>query len=281
MASTSITDLAAYFALLRRFPNRRRGLCIGDSWFQYPLRNYADLQRRIAFPSEFGNRVNFVDDSYPGRDADEVRGLYKRWLRLARTLQEDFRPFDLFLVSLGGNDVVGLDFVRHLTDGSSPDRRAWPWSDEVPAAVRRWMDLAALKATFLDIVDAYGLIIAIRDEYAPAATIITHTYADVTPANVPYRFATFRSGPWIWKPATARGVPPAEQKAIVRWLLLSFATLLHTIGAATRDPGRFVVLDTRLELPDPSDWDNEIHPLGPGFRQLVERHWRPAIEAAL
>ncbi len=281
MSSVSINNLDRYFALLGRHPRRKRALCIGDSWFQYPLRNYADLQRRIAMPSEFGNRVNFVDDSYPGRDADEVQGLYKRWMRLARKLQDDFKPFDLFLVSLGGNDVVGLDFIRHLSSGAGIDNSPWSWSDAVPIEARRWIDLRALDATFDNTVRAYGFILAVRDAFAPDATVIAHTYADVTPMDKPYQFLTFRSGPWIWKPATDRGIPPAAQKVIVRWLLESFAGMLDAVKRGSRRPGRFIVLDTRNELPDPQAWDNEIHPLGPGFRHLVETHWRPAIESAI
>ena len=278
MASTDIKQLERYFAALRRFPKRQRGLCIGDSWFQYPLRSYPDLQRRIASPDEFGSRINFVDDSYPGRDADEVQGLIKRWMRVAWTMREDFKPFDLFLLSLGGNDVVGLDFIRHLSSGTGHDSGHWPWSETTPAIVRRWIRLSDLRRTFDGIVYAYGLIIAMRDELAPQATIITHTYADVTPMNVGYQFLTFRSGPWIWKPASDKGIAPAEQKEIVRWLLASFCNMLLAVKKNTT---RFVVLDSRLDLPDPVEWDNEIHPRGPGFRSLVERHWRPAIEAAI
>jgi hypothetical protein len=68
---------------------------------------------------------------------------------------------------------------------------------------------------------------------------------------------------------------PVEQRALARWLLASFFELLEAIRAGTK---RFVVLDTRLELPDYDGWwDNEIHPLGKGFELLVERHWVPAI----
>ena len=281
MGSTNIAQLNRYLGVVGRYPRRKRALCIGDSWFQYPLRSYADLQRRLALPSEFGTRINFVDDSYPGRDADEVQGLYKRWLRLARTLQEEFQPFDLFLVSLGGNDIVGLDFIRHLSSGTGQDNSPWPWSDKVPAEARRWMDVSALKSTFENTIRAYGWIVAVRDEFAPQATIITHTYADVTPMDKPYKFLTYKSGPWIWKPATEKGIPLAEQKVIVRWLLESFAGMLAAIRASTKTPGRFVILDSRLELSDTRAWDNEIHPLGPGFRYLVENYWRGAIEKAI
>ena len=144
MASHDMEQARRYFAALRRFPKRKRGLCIGDSWFQYPLRSYPDLQRRIASPDEFGSRINFVDDSYPGRDADEVQGLIKRWMRVAWTMREDFKPFDLFLLSLGGNDVVGLDFIRHLSAGTGHDSGHWPWSD--PAGYRPSLDQAVRPA---------------------------------------------------------------------------------------------------------------------------------------
>jgi len=279
MASTSIHQLKKYFEQLEAFPKRKRGLCIGDSWFQYPLRSYPDLQRRISAAGEFGNRINFVDDSYPGRDAEEVAGLVKRWQRLAATMKADFKPFDLILLSLGGNDVIGLDFERHLKSPGDPGSAAWPWNDTLPQVVKDHIRLDALSQTFDRIATAYGLIIGMRDDFAPEAVIITHTYADVTPSQSPYEFLTFKAGPWIWRPASKLGIKAAEQKELVRWLLESFRNLLLDIQGSTT---KFVVLDTRSELPDAkSDWDNEIHPLGHGFRQLVEQHWRPAIEAAI
>jgi hypothetical protein len=278
MAATHINQLAKYFEQLKRYPKRKRGLCIGDSWFQYPLRSYADLQRRIALPSEFGNKINFIDDSYPGRDADEVFGLFKRWRRLAATLQQDYKPFDVVLLSLGGNDVIGLDFEHHLKLPGETGNPPWPWSNPVPPIVNDHIRLGVLTDTFRSISAAYQLIIDMRDDFAPNATIIAHTYADVTPSKTGYEFLTFKTGPWIWKPASKVGLKAAEQKEIVRWLLESFHELLLGVQEGT---SRFVVLDTRMELPDKSLWDNEIHPLGPGFRHLVEQYWRPAIAAAI
>lgn len=278
MASTDFHRLDMYFAALKKFPKRKRALSIGDSWFRYPLRNYRDIQGLLALPSRFGLRVNFLDDSYPGRDAGEVKGLYKRWLRLARTLQEDFEPLDLILISLGGNDVIGLDFVRHLSDGTGYDETPWAWSRTVPDAARRWINLRALDKTLTRTLDAYGKIISIKREYAPDAAVITHTYADVTPMDSPYKFLTYRAGPWIYGPATKVGMPPADQKEVVRWLLESFAGLLELLKC---EECSITVLDTRKELEDPGLWDNEIHPKGPGFKRLTDRYWVPAIESVI
>jgi hypothetical protein len=278
MASTYINHLKDYYDRVDRFPQRKNALTIGDSWFQYPLRFYPDLQTRICADAQFGRRANFLDDSIPGRDAKDVTRRIRQWRGIAEVLQARGRPFALILLSLGGNDVIGLDFKNHLTDGSGRSGANWPWNPQAPALIRRWLDLVALKQTFNRVADSYRMIVAMRDEFAPGATIISHTYAAVTPADRPYKFAGLRGGPWIWKYLDPLGLSATDQKRIVEWLLESFHNLLLSLAAQTH---HFVVLDTRLELPDPAQWDNEIHPLGPGFVHLADRFWAPVIDPLL
>lgn len=279
MPSTHIVHLKDYFERIERYPNRKNVLTIGDSWFQYPLRTYFDLQSGIAANSRLGRRANILDDSYPGRDAGEVKGRVAQWRRVAAELARQQRPFSVFLISLGGNDVIGQDFRKHLSQGGAPDPSPWPWTAQVPAVVRRWIDLGKLGETFDEIAASYRRILAVRDEFARDATVVTHTYADVTPMDKPYTFGLrgMRVGPWIWKYLSPLGLTTAEQKTIVRWLLESFHALLLHIGANSARPDRFIVLDTRLELGDGTLWDNEIHPLGPGFDHLIDRFWMPAL----
>jgi hypothetical protein len=48
--------------------------------------------------------------------------------------------------------------------------------------------------------------------------------------------------------------------------------------AATRT--RFQLVDMRSALPvDNLHWSDEIHPSGPGFRELAEKFWRPLLKA--
>ncbi len=278
MASTHINHLKDYYERVDRFRDRPNVLTIGDSWFQYPLRFYPDLQTRLSSDDLFGRRLNILDDSYPGRDARDVPRMLRSWRNVAAVLQGKNRPFALILLSLGGNDVIGEDFARHLSDGAGNDASPWTWSASVPVEARRWIRLGELAATFDRIATSYRAIVAMRDALAPQATIIAHTYADVTPMNKPYKFFRMRTGPWIWKAATKQGVPIEAQKIIVRWLLESFHALLASVRD---DTARFVVLDTRRELSNPAEWDNEIHPLGPGFIHLADTFWVPAVEAAL
>lgn len=279
MATTPISQLQKYVNLVRRFPRRKRILCVGDSWFQYPLKRYGDLQTGVS--SRLSGVAECLDDSYPGRDADEIPGLIGRWRGIASDLGGRLdRPFDLIMVSLGGNDVIGNDFAPSLKriHDASP-LIAWPWAPTMPQVVHDHIRLDRLKLAFDRIDAAYRLLRALRDDFAPGATLIGHTYADVMPMNRAYQFLGMRAGPWLWRPMSDVGlVDPVRQRELARWLLGSFAGLLGSL--AGERPG-FFVLDTRLELSGVAHWDNEIHPNRKGFSDLVTRHWMPAVRAAL
>lgn len=73
----------------------------------------------------------------------------------------------------------------------------WPSSPTLPAIAETRINLASLLRAFYTIAFAYGLIITLRNDLAPKATVITHTYADVTPSNTPYTFPGIKTGPWI------------------------------------------------------------------------------------
>jgi hypothetical protein len=277
------TDQAQFVSAIQDSPKRKRGLAMGDSWFQYPLRKYGDLQRKIAI--HYKGKIEFFDDSYPGRDAREMDHVLHRVVPFAEYLDSEIKkPFDLILLSMGGNDVIGKDFQTHLKKATDPgDSKVWRWNATIPEVVDRHILLGRLTATFQTIEDRYRKVLAMRDAHARQAWVFTHTYADVTPTNKSYQFVGIKlAGPWLWKPMRQAGLTgKAEQKELARWLLESFANLLLSIQA---DPAveRFQVLDSRLELTAYDGWwDNEIHPLGNGFKFLTETYWIPAIDQAL
>lgn len=275
MPSFQITELNKFLATATKNKKLKPALYLGDSWFQYPLRRFPDLQRLIS--NKFHDQIVGLDDSYPGRDADEVIGLIKRWRDIAADLKASGRPLQFILLSLGGNDVIGKDFSRHLhKSDQTPGVVDWPWAPTIPAAALKRFDFEALRETFSKIRGAYQAILELRDEFAPKAKVITHTYADVCPSDTPYKLAGIAlSGPWIHEPLNEAQITDTDvQREISRWLLQSFHALLLDIG---RNKEKFTVLDSRQELSDPKLWDNEIHPRGKGFRALAEDHWFPAI----
>lgn len=281
MATTSINQLRRYFNLVVKHRRRKRVLCIGDSWFQYPLRRYGDIQTGLA--RSFGGVAEFLDDSYPGRDAAEVPGHINRWRGVAADLAQRLdRPLDLIVLSLGGNDVIGKDFARHL---KSVDDAAlpidWPWGTPMPQVARDHIRMDELARTFLTIERSWRSILKLRDDFAPDANIIGHTYGDVTPMDGAYQFLGLRSGPWLWAPMVSADVgllDPVRQRELSRWLLQCFSELLGSLAA--EGPG-LVILDTRVDLEDAALWDNEIHPTRDGFEFLVRERWVPAVHAAL
>lgn len=279
MATTPILQLQKYVNLVRKFPRRKRILCIGDSWFQYPLRSYGDLQTGVS--RRLAGIAECLDDSYPGRGADEIPGMLGRWRGIAADLADRLdRPFELILVSVGGNDVIGRDFAANLkaTHEASP-AGPWPWTPAIPQVARDHIRFDSLQSAFDRIDASYRMLRKLRDDFAPNATIIGHTYADVTPMNRPYQFLGVRAGPWLWQPMHDVGlVDPLRQRELSRWLLASFAGLLGSIAGERTG---FFVLDTRLALEPTGFWDNEIHPTRQGFVNLVTQHWMPAVRRAL
>jgi hypothetical protein len=262
-----------------RYRKRACVLSIGDSWFQYPLRPFPDLQRRIQL--DLHDKVLMLDNSKPGRDAKNLAAdVLSETTSWASYMQSINRPFRTILVSLGGNDVIGKDFAGHLKKATDPaDVRPWPWQP-VPAVAQQHIKFTSLKNTFTQVRGAYETLISLRDATAPGAPIICHTYADVTPCEARYEFFGFKSGPWLWKPMEEFGIGnEIDQRVLSRWLLASFAALLRDI--AERNSG-VKVLDTRQELPEYKGWwDNEIHPSKRGFAYLATNHWVPEVRQAI
>lgn len=279
MATTPIGRLSKYLELVRKHPRRKRVFCIGDSWFQYPLRRLGDLQNLTA--AGLSGKAEFLDDSWPGRDAEEVFGLIGRWRGIAADLQQRLgKPFDLIMVSLGGNDVIGTDFGRHLKPAGSPEPLLdWPYTATVPSVAHDHIRFDRLRATFDVVAGAYRMIRGMRDDFAPLANIVSHTYADVIPSNTPFQLPGLKAGPWMWEKMREVGLRhPIPQRELSRWLLESFEGLMSDLAAER--PG-FIVLSTRGSLSAGSFWDNEIHPTRNGYRQLVDAHWLPTVRKAL
>lgn len=260
-----------------RWKKRACVLSIGDSWFQYALRPFPDLQRRIEL--DLMGKVLMLDNSKPGRDAKNLAGdVVSEATSWTAYMQEIKRPFKTILVSLGGNDVIGKDFATHLKKESDvADVTPWPWQP-IPDVARRHK-FSSLKKTFTDVRGAYQTLIDMRNANAPDARIICHTYADVTPCDEKYEFFGFKAGPWLWKPMREFGLDDEdEQRVLSRWLLASFASLLQDIAKGNQ----MDVLDTRKELPDYAGWwDNEIHPSKRGFDYLAKSYWVPAVKNAI
>jgi lysophospholipase L1-like esterase len=230
-------------------------LGLGDSWFDYPLDGPLFAQRNdvlAQLPSVCAVTPRVLSLAHYGYTSTQEMGLAKQ-RQLTTALRST--AFDAILFSAGGNDVAGDALVLWLNDAE--DVRYEPAA--ALNAPRFDGALAVVRAAYLD-------LIALRDEYAPAAHVFAHTY-DFPPVT---GIGVCNLGPWL-KPALAFcGWTDATQcDAIVRDLMLRFHAMVAAIAAQPEN--RLTLVQTQGTLTGAGYWANELHPTPAGFRQIAQR----------
>ncbi len=260
----STRSQAEFAYLCRHAPHRVGIVAEGDSWFSYP-RQYLlagpdiNLLHHLQQVLEYTDTANLIECANNGDEAVEMLAGRQKY-RLAKLLQKNAKHIDLIYFSGGGNDVVGdYDMDRLLKDyqqGFSA-KQCLRWQH-----LQRKMDRIEL---------AYQELLEIRNEYAPEAVVITHTYDIAQPSEKGAELLKFyKTGPWILPHLKARGIPQSLHTEIVQCLLGELRSRLVKLASAELARGRFEVIDTQgtLRPGHGSDWLNEIHPTASGFRRL-------------
>jgi hypothetical protein len=128
---------------------------------------------------------------------------------------------------------------------------------------------------FLQQVDAHyrTLIGRIYTYTSLDCLILMHSYDYAVPDGR----SVFRGGKAWLKPALDdAGVPAALHQACIVYLLNRFHATL--VEVCKLDPAHLHVIDSRGVL-TPSDWANELHPKGSGFRKIVHQRWLPVLRS--
>ena len=243
----------AYMEKLAADPSRIGILTEGDSWFAFPLPSRPNIVDVLI--SRFGSRAAWLRLEGNG---DEVRIMQSgtQWERIFSMLTRPRARFDLILFSGGGNDIVGRCLLPLLRQ-----REAWmTWRDCVhEERFQRRMD---------QIEGAYHELMALRDDFHPAAWVFTHEYDRVIPSNRPIRLGLLRMGPWMKPYLDEKGITdPQEQRELMNHLLERFSQMLQKLEQ--RYP-RFYHVRTQGTLGD-GDWGDEIHPNREGFQKIAAR----------
>lgn len=263
MATAS--EIRAFEKLVDRHPEWPRVLCFGDSWLQYPI-HPTDLHKQLRrmFP-----RAAFLNESRPGRESAEIKRLVPR----LRALLATFR-FDVLVVSMGGNDVVGnelAEYVKTADEPQSPGTTDW---GIVPPEVRDHIRLSAFEVALRFLVEDFRRVIEARDATVPDCEIVTHNYDYAKPDGRPFKLAGVRAGPWIKPALDAVGLTGlARQRVVANWLIDQFTRVMQALVSQTP---RMHLVDGRGTLTS-GQWANEIHPTAAGFRRLAEKAWKPAL----
>lgn len=262
--------LSQYDKTLPSYPNAKRALCFGDSWFQY-VPHPTDLNKQIA---KIFKKTLFLREGVAGRDSAMWKAALPRVQREIATYQ-----FDAILLSNGGNDIVGSElreFVKTPSQPQSPGNSPW---GEIPAPVFDHIRLETLEHALRYAIKDIKEVVQVRDLYSRNSVIYVHTYDYIFPSGVGYKLGPIKKKPWVKPFLDAVGLTDARQQRVVTsWLIDQFARELR---AFVSQNANMVLIDSRGALKTQQQWDNEIHPRAAGFESIARRFWKPALMSAL
>lgn len=245
------TPLQQYRDKLAADPSRVGILTEGDSWFDLPFPGRPNIVEVLI--KRFQGKAAFLRLEESG---EEVRIMQagQKWERLYQNLSAPKNRFDLILFSGGGNDIVGRALLPLLKQ-----RESWMiWRDCI--------NMARFERRLAQIEGAYHELVALRDDYHPAAWIFTHGYDLPIPMDKPIRVGPFKIGPWMKPYMDQKGITAAEdQRQIIHFMLERFGQMLEKIEDMSE---RFYYVRTQGNL-KPDDWLDEIHPTKTGFETMA------------
>jgi lysophospholipase L1-like esterase len=234
---------------VKEFPDRIKIVSEGDSWFQHPLvLDIIDHLHRvfnIYCVAAAGDTLrNYFSDQHK-------RGAY--YLDAIENHQPEF-----FLISGGGNDILGSQFRTYLTDtpdnnkpeGTEPGRFV---KDELFKEIDTLMEL--YYTTFLNLQTTH-----------PNLQIIVHGY------DYPIKLNDAKKG-WLGRYMIEKGINrPGDRQAIIHLIMDEFNKRLE--ATAAKFPNTVTYIDVRNivrynEQEKVDQWYDEIHPNHDGFQQIA------------
>jgi len=235
----------------------------GDSWFDYPLNDVLEaLEDNHGFDVESVAHAgdNVEDMAYAG-------GQFEQFARRLEKLLRQERIPDAILISGGGNDLAGDEFVMLLNHAASGLPAL---NDDV---VRGIIDVR--------LANAYTFLISALTELSKQylnrpIPIVIHGYAYPIPDGRGVLGGWgILPGPWLRPSFHRKGHPDQDTNAkVMRQLIDTFNAMLKRISGT---PGFAHVryLDLRGELASDStykkDWANEMHPTARGFAAVAAK----------
>lgn len=238
-------------------------LAIGDSWFWYPFPG-GSLTSYLGPLVDSKQHVILAYGMNGAEAFDYVDGKYKR--RVNEALRLYGSGLSAVLISGGGNDFAGFNDMRPLLNldcsGAASASDCFRSGDGGLGA-------------FLSSMDQHfrTLIGRVYTRTSLDCKIVMHSYDYAIPDG---RSVLGGSG-WLRPALVAAGVPEQLHTGCVKYLIDAFHKMLTDIAAG--DPKHLLVVDSRGTLVA-SDWANELHPTGKGFKKIVTECWKPVLETA-
>lgn len=210
----------------------------GDSWFQYPL----ILKDTI---DQLNDLDNFEYAIYGLSEAGDLLANIIAEDELTKTIETE-NP-DVFLISGGGNDMVGQERIATLVHSFNVDRKAVDYPNQEFENF-----LGELKNLY------HGLFERLLFQF-PDLKIICHGYDNAIPDK----------GSWLGKPLASKGIKKNSlQKEIVAVMIGRFNELLIEICADFE--GSAFHVDCRGVIENKTQWHDELHPKNEGYLAVAK-----------
>ena len=226
-----------YEAVIRQFPDRIRMVSEGDSWFQHPL--VTDVIDHLG-------RVYAIH--CVAAAGDTLRNIQRMGEYLDDITEQ--KP-TFFLLSGGGNDILGTQFRTYLQD--NPDM-----SQPVGENPRRFLNDAVF-AELDSLRDIYQAVFSLLQTSHPDLHILVHGYDYIIPLSVTNKG-------WLGRYMIEKGIDRQEDRqAVISLILTEFNNRMKSVSA----PFPNVSYINALNTVRPNQWYDEIHPNGDGFQQVA------------
>jgi|GEM_PF-512168 len=227
---------AKYRIMRLRFPNMPKIVSEGDSWFQHPLviDTIDHLSKTYAIYC-----VAAAGDTLKNYDIDG------EWLEAV----EDQEP-RFFLISGGGNDVLGEQFRDHIKQG--PHQTGLSASSYIEPSLIQELD--SLKKVYRKM---FNELFAVR----PDIHVLCHGYDYIIPLE------TTKKG-WLGRYMIEKGMTSqADRKNVLTYIIDEFNTRVKDVAAEFPNVH---YIDERKAMHD-DQWYDEIHPNKFGFQTVAGR----------
>lgn len=238
-------------------------LAIGDSWFWYPFPG-GSLASYLGPIVDSKEHVILAKGMNGAEAFDYVEGKYKNTVK--SSLKFFGGSLSAVFISGGGNDFAGLNDLRPLLnlDCSAAN-----------SAAECFLSGGGGFTKFLErLEDHYRTLIGRVYTYTSLdCKIIMHNYDYAIPDGR----SVFGDRGWLRPALVSAKVPPHLYQECIRYLIDEFHKMLTRISEG--DPKHLLVVDSRDTLLA-SDWANELHPTGNGFKKIAHECWEPVLKDA-
>ena len=234
-----------YEEFIRLHSHTPRIVSEGDSWFQHPL---------------VTDTIDHLLKYYPvfsiGAAGDTLRNMHHKgeWLKSIQKIKPN-----LFLLSAGGNDILGeqfKDFLVEYTNGHAPGEHPERFMNQ-----RFHDELETLKKIYTDVFET------LKGEN-PDLPVIVHGYDYVIPnnPNVPGKWYQSKDKSWLGDYMIKKGIVDIKDKqSIIAYVLNLFNNHLSNLDDMF---SQVHYVDLRHTIRE-DQWHDEIHPNRDGYQQVA------------